>query len=632
MSEALAKILAAPANDRLGLPITYVMGPDGERHVLSRYGDARIDMLPYLKNPAAGARFIDMTLYPERWRKSVLDLLIAFWHHGRPGHAAPKASTVINKAVLLVPIIRWLEAKGVGDFRGVRPLHMAAFVESSRTERGQVRKAGTTAGILGAVGLAWDLRDRIPDAIEKPPFGERGKIGTLAKLTRCGSAELVTEALSEVDASKLVKICEDALLEIEGTLVDYEEIEAYKIQHAVKGHSKSSSRDVYWSMPHLYGRWSETERRINDARAACFTLIGLLTGMRLSELLLLESGCYFESDVQGQRVGWIRGKTLKMRPDGAEATEWIAPPRVAELLAVMDRIVAPVRVQMRREIVAMERELAEGCSEDRRLYLLQRVQEAGASLNRLFLSSLRNIKKAAGGSIRGAGRGSAAWISRMVKKAGLEVRVHPHMLRRTYAVMVVLQCAGDLRYLRKQFQHWSIETTQLYATHAMREQELIDEVADEMLTQKVGLITHWLMPNTILAGLGGEHIAAQRQKPEYRGLVEADLKGVAKHLSDGLVLRATGHSWCVSTPTPSCGGQGLYDATYCARCDSAVITEEKRSIWEILAQQMLEVRQLGDSGAAGQQLVERSLEAFDAILKPLGSSVDLVAKTMRRQA
>lgn len=635
MIDALQRVLDAPDGGREGMPLTYAIDPSGKRHVLSRYGDDRIDMSPYLQNPAQGIRYIDLTAYPKRWRNSVLNVLIAFWRHGRPGHAAPKAGTVISKAWLLVPVIKWLEEKNVANFRSVRPIHLTAFAEAyvAPDENGRRRKAGSLAGVLSAVTLAWDLRDRISDGMETHPIGRRGSIVALAKMKKHSEAALVTEVLPEPDVAKLVKACDDALVGIEDSLADYEEIEAYKRQNPAGNKSKYNDRDVYWSMPHLHGQWRATEARINDARAACLTLIGLLTGLRISELLLLESNCYFETEVQGDVVGWIRGKTLKMRPDGAEATEWIAPPRVAELVGIMRRIATPVRACLLRDLELMEAELAAPrLSQKRRLYLLERIREGRASLDRIFLSSLRNKKKAKGGTIRGAGRGAVIWIQRMVKRAGLDVRVHSHMLRRTYAVMVVLQCAGDLRYLRKQFQHWSIETTQLYATHAGREQELMDEIAEEMTKQKVDLVTHWLMPNTLLSGMGGEHIKAQRGKPEYRGLIEADLKTVAEHLSDGLVVRATGHTWCVSTPVPSCGGQGLYDATHCANCDSAVVTEDKRSIWELLARQMLEVRELGDTGAAGHQLVGRSLDAFDAILKPLGSSVDQVARTMEHRS
>jgi len=635
MIEALARVLELPDEERVGVPLTYRTDAAGHRYVLSRYGDDRIDLSPYIRNPAQCRKYIDMTLYPPRWRNAVLELLIAYWRYGRAGRAAPKAGTVLNKSTQLVAVVNWLDARGVSGFRGVRPIHLSAFAEAyvAPDASGRRRKSSSLAAVLGTILMAWDLRERLSDPMESSPLGSRASITALAKLKKSCKTVLVTESLSDDDAFALAKACEEALVDIDDILADYQEIAAYKCKKQVGNNRGFSGQDVFYSMPHLYGQWRNNERRINDARAACFTLIGLLVGTRISESLLLESDCYFESEVQGETVGWVRGKTLKMRPDGAEATEWLAPPKVRELVGIMNRIVAPVRERLLVDFANLEAELANPSVTDvRRLFLLEYLREGRACMDRIFLSEVRNRKKANGGSIRGAGRGAAKWIQRMAKKACLKIRVHPHMLRRTYAVMVVLQCAGDLRYLRKQFQHWSIETTQLYASHSGREQELMDEIADEMLKQKVDLVTHWLSPNTLLAGPGGEHIKGERAKPEFRGLIESDLRTVATHLSEGLVVRANGHTWCISTPVQTCGGQGLYDASKCSGCSSSVVTEEKRNVWELLAQQMLEVQQLGDTGPVGRQLVERSLEEYDAILQPFGSSVEIVARQMEVKA
>ncbi len=430
------------------------------------------------------------------------------------------------------------------------------------------------------------------------------------------------------EAGRLFSACEDALCNIDEVLVDYEEIQAYVAKGSPDGWwHKPNDRDVYWSMPHLYGRWDEIKARVNDARAACFTLIGLLVGMRLSEVLLLETGCYREAECEGEMLGWVAGRTLKMRPDGSDATRWVAPPIVQDLVRILERIAAPMRERMRAQIASMESELASAkLASGTRKRVTKDLAAAQESLPRLFLSTIKGEGRTL---VRGSGRGVTHWIKRMVKNAGLGVYVHPHMLRRTFAVFLIQQCAGDLRYLRKHFQHWSIETTQLYATHEEREQELVDEIADEMLVQKTGLVAKWLSPDTALSGLGGEHIKAKRSATEFRGMLEPDLRRVAQHLADGLIVRPTGHSWCLSSPVLTCGGQGIYDATQCADCDGAVIAMEHKTIWELLAEQMLEVEQLDDTGPAGRQLVGRSLEHFDKVLLPLGSSVEQVAKRMR---
>ncbi|MEW6132634.1 MAG: tyrosine recombinase XerC [Pseudomonadota bacterium] len=57
----------------------------------------------------------------------------------------------------------------------------------------------------------------------------------------------------------------------------------------------------------------------------------------------------------------------------------------------------------------------------------------------------------------------ASRLDRWAKKAGLDVHVHPHMLRHSFATHV-LQSSGDLRAVQELLGHANISTTQVY-TH-----------------------------------------------------------------------------------------------------------------------------------------------------------------------
>lgn len=191
-------------------------------------------------------------------------------------------------------------------------------------------------------------------------------------------------------------------------------------------------------------------------------------------------------------------------------------------------------------------------------------------------------------------------------------------------MLVVHQCAGDLRYLKVQFQHWSIEITQLYAQHDLRDQDLVDEMVEAMLEYKSALVASWLNAETRLGGRGGAHIVNQRGRPTFAAILKASKGDLIQSLAPGIIIRPTGHGWCLSGGELTCGGSGLYDALFCADCDSAVIGETHASIWELTAMQLVEAQSLGDLGPAAEQKLRRSLECIaEEILKPLGSSLEI---------
>ena len=68
---------------------------------------------------------------------------------------------------------------------------------------------------------------------------------------------------------------------------------------------------------------------------------------------------------------------------------------------------------------------------------------------------------------RSGARATARDVQRRIKRwasiAGLEVEVHPHMLRHSFASHV-LQSSGDLRAVQEMLGHASIASTQVY-TH-----------------------------------------------------------------------------------------------------------------------------------------------------------------------
>jgi hypothetical protein len=277
------------------------------------------------------------------------------------------------------------------------------------------------------------------------------------------------------------------------------------------------------------------------------------------------------------------------------------------------------------------RDLLEGDHEGRDLaQLTGQLRDAERAVGSIILATARHKGSSSLEDVGTAHIGTLAdFIRNIAKRAGILSVINPHVLRRTFAFMVVHQCHGDLRCLRKHFQHWSIDTTTAYASHAERDAELSDAIGAEMLELKTDLVSRWLQEDEVLAGGAGRHIEAMREAPEFRAHTLKDRRELAVVLQDGLNIRPTGHGWCVASGMAPCGGRGLYDPRECAEnCDGAVITRKELPLWVSMTRQMLEARSLGDCGPAGALSVERNLLAFDMVLNSFGLTVKQVSEEM----
>jgi len=625
--EYLEKIFKAEPIDRSKLPVTWFCAPDGSLRVLSRYGDDVYDFRPYLQNPAQQSYQLDIMAVPEVWRASFRETIVAYWHFGRSKHGAPKASTVVNAGIALIPFLRWLTTIGVHRFSDLQPIHAATYALHVKTtpikvkgkRQGEQRSERGLENLLGVVSLAWDLREHLRDAPTKSPWGDRGG-QTLHSQSRGSRIYAKTPCLEEHEVKALFDVCEGVLKQAEHYLGLWEILHNRRNTH-LKGGCRTAIYSYHES------RWLQRSHgmtpraltgKVHEVRGAIAFLLGLLVGQRVSELLSLETGCYFEREENGQIHSYVKGKTYKTRNEGCEQTEWLAPPYVGRLISFLERIRAPLVPRMQAGIVELEKEWEQTSDTSRKAKLSHHIDQVKRGSRALFFSYLG--RRRATVIMRRAEFGRLLGLVR--KASGINCVLAPHVLRRTFAVMVVHNCNGDLRYLRKHFQHWSLETTALYAANETRDQGVTDAIAEEMLRSKAELILQWLDPGYPLAGPAGEHFVRTRAKPEFRASTLADREKLACSLADGFDVRDTGHSYCIYQGVPSCGGRGLYDARACAECDGAVITRREVPIWREMAKQALKIESKADCGPSAQQVAKRSLDAIGEILRPFGIHID----------
>lgn len=633
VKDSLEVLLKRDPSLRAGMPITWVTSEDGRSLPLSSYGDSKIDFSPYIPNPAATMTTIELSLVPQAWHQSFLDVICNFWRYGRPGAAPPKASTVVRAGLQLGIFVRWLNKRGIGQFSDVHPIHVAAFgdyLHSSPSGRQgnegiTLRTRRGVGNVLWACSLPWDLRDRLQDHMQRPPFGEGGITKASKTSKRGGADEATTYCLTLEEYSLLYQACERELIGADEYISALEQ--RFLMSEQRPGNSTRSKDYAFANWLHIALGISPgtLKERIKCIRMAAATELGLLMGQRISESLSLESGCYSERPHQDLTLGWVTGRTYKTSDENTtwKETEWLAPARASQLIGYLNRLSSVHRPTLSAEIDGIRRDISTAlCLRDEAELAADLIIAKRAS-NSIFLTRASSKGHAGNGSVRIVTHATySSWLKAMAKKAGLTCPMSAHVLRRSFAYTIVRHCNGDIRQLKVHFQHWTLETTQLYATNAARDEELSDEIGKALLNAKTDLVSSWLDEDEILAGRAGEQIRRTRQKPEFLAHTLKSRRALAESLSEGLTIRPTGHSWCVAAGAPPCGGRGLYDAAECASCDGAVVTAKEIPIWLGLASQLVEAEQLNDCGPGGAQTLNKSLRSFDAILKPFGLSVE----------
>lgn len=616
------KVMALPECKRDGEVVSWVVN-DGKRIPLSYYGDEVIDLSPYVPNPAAAAAVIKVNRIDPRWRRSFLDVVFCYWRFGRPGSPTPKASSVIRISQHLTEFIDWLVSRDIWRFHDVTPTVFADFahhlsstpIMDAHPKRGGKRIVEGIQGVLWGCALPWELRGRVIDPMPVCPYADaRGISGVVRHRTRL-SKEAKTYCMTVAEFKQLYDWCDSELADADLAISHAQAQERLSEEYALRPHMAAIRFAQEYGVPASVAR-----KRIGDVRSALVTQLAMLVGMRVSELMSLERDPVFKRMFGEHELHWIRSKTYKGTDhmgDGVQ-TEWLATPRVKWICDRLAAISDLYRTTLQAEVESLEDLVRAARSDRKKAPIAKKLNQARSSLKSILLARapMKGVKSYA--TVRIIGRGMLSiWMKRAARKAGLSCPISPHVMRRSFAYMVVRYCQGDVRYLREHFKHWSIETTQLYVTHSQRDGELADEIGAALVDAKISLVESWLQNETMLAGRAGERIAKSRVKPEFSAVLRADRRALSKSLAEGLVIRATGHSWCVAAGKPPCGGVGLYDSLQCARCDGAVITKDELPVWLALRRQLQSVATVDDCGPGGRQAIVRGLESIDEIIDTL---------------
>lgn len=561
---------------RANVVVSAVLDDDGNTQVISRVGDMVWDLWPYVTTPntRANEKRLLWSIIPEAYREACQNVIYRYWKLGRPGWASPGVRQLRHYLNVLSHFCRYVDSLGLRSLADVQPLHIANYVHAQKS-------AGlapvTLANKFLALELLYIFRDQHDEALKMHPWPESsacemaGKVGVAEKGHR--NAALTPLIPAEV-ARVLFRYAEGILDQADGLLDERDRGE----RSAFKAPEIIAIRD------------------------ACFYLIGVLTGMRSSELSSLEIGAGRTEVRNGITFHWmasVEHKTKKGR------VEYLMPAMGHRILAVMERWSTPFRERLAGQIAAMAQQAGKRTPQE-----LQWLATARSNANRLFLGNGQS------GIVPVSGSSWHRVLFKFARDAGTEWKLAPHQMRRLYAYTFVRHRLGDMLFLKEQFKHSSIDMSQLYAASPLQDAALYDEILSELTAYKAGVVAQWLEKDEPLAG-GAGHKIMELRAHDFENRTE-----LLTETSRRVNIRSTGHSWCLAQDE-GCGGSGIYAKGSCGGCHNGLIDRRFIPIWLEAYRHHKELRKDAEElGPGVVKRVEDDLAQAARILKDLGVELE----------
>lgn len=358
-----------------------------------------------------------------------------------------------------------------------------------------------------------------------------------------------------------------------------------------------------------FSSYDEHTSAVKSLHTACYIVCGIFSGMRDSELASLDLNAFKkEVGLDNVEYCWLYGRTYKLE-ENYKSTRWMVPSCVGKAADVLKTITAYDRANLQHQLLYYKN----NNSTEKYQYAIQELQRHSQSL--FLIKGNRGLPFRNIDNITINNRLKMFIQSNCIHDEHGEFwPISTHQFRRTFAVFVAKNLMGDLRYLRHHFKHWSIDMTLHYAKLEDADESLISEVMTERDQLNRIIVSDWLSEDTPLAGGRGEAIAKFRKR---NGVKTAEtFSDATKQLADGIFIRSTGHSWCLSN-VESCGGEGLYDSLQCTSCDNAVIDKTLVSAWKGIKSQQEEVLTLDDVGYPVKHHAKEQIKAANDIIARL---------------
>lgn len=624
--------LAIPPRD--DFPVSVIQSQSGETIVVSRYADSIWDFYPYI--PQENLKYCEKKLNwniklgngklltaPEyvHLLSSAKEFIWSLLSSPIPGRRLSPA-TLIAKVELLVPLIRWMIAQGMNQFRQLEG-HTMEYVSVARYRNGsslEVSK-GTFHYRLHILEYLYLQREKLRDALTKHPWPLESA-QSLSGQRRGGSdRKPSTDVIPDSVTKQLIAVAFRYIYERAPTIIS-----ALRKSQKISDTSESrvpqtitNARTVAARQNGFSGSFNLRAESI-FLRTSCYIVIDIFSGLRDSEILSLEAGCIKQdhsSDME-TLISWLHGTIYKM---GIRPKKWLVPRPVVDAVEVLTELSAPLRQKLREEQVHLEtgvfpdpaRTGPTGTSPFKRHHTVRTQKD------KLFLSIAtkygNEISVVSGKQI---GRDLKNFCKNFsVKLDDRPYGLHAHQFRRSYAQFVARAELGDLITLQDHLGHWSLDMTVYYADGASDEYEvdtdLIDMIASEKNERHYEILHSYLTTDSPVAS-GGKWLQQWRQTVR----TAQNKEQLVKEYAGTITLNGTGHSWCAGNAKGNgCSGLCVFQAQTCVDCHYGIIGQEHRPVWEGIRQQQLDALDLDDMGPGGKMQAQEILKMTESVLRRL---------------
>lgn len=562
--------------ERGNVVISALLDDDGNTVVLSRVKDLVWEMWPFVTTPNTkeNKKRLDWSGIPEAYREACQNVLYRYWKVGRSGWEAPGVSSLEKTLKNLRTVCRSADKLKLESLADMGTFHIANLVADQK-------KAGlmpvTLAGQFSAVELLYLFRSEHHEALQVHPWPDSSaqEMAGFVGQDNQDARKVALTPLISVDVAQRLFSYSEGILGRADALLDERD---------------RGERNTF------------KDPEIISIRNACFYLIGVLTGMRSSELSSIEVGAGRTEVKNGITFHWLASvehKTKKGR------VEYLMPAMGHDILRILERWGRPCQERLAEQIAAMERKDGKRTAKE-----LQWLANARSNIKKLFLGNGK------GGIVPVSNGGWTGILTQFALNAGTEWKLSPHQMRRLYAYTFVRHRLGDLLFLKEQFKHSSIDMSQLYGSNPLQDAGLYDDILTELMNYKAGVVAQWMEKDEPLAGGAAEKIK------ELRAHDFESRKELLNDTSHRVNMRSTGHSWCLAQDE-GCGGSGIYAKGTCGECKNGIIDGRFIPIWQEAYRHHKELRkEAAEMGPGVVKRVERDLAQAAKILKDLGLDVD----------